>query len=75
MRPVIDLERCHRCHWLCSTLCPDGAIDVLADGAPQIDYDHCKGCMICVAVCPTHAIGAVPEARAAPDVRNEEARP
>lgn len=64
MRPVIDLERCHRCHWLCSTLCPDGAIPVLADGSPEIDYEHCKGCMICVAVCPTHAIGAIPEAQA-----------
>ncbi len=64
MRPVIDLERCHRCHWLCSTLCPDGAIRVLEDGAPEIDYEHCKGCMICVAVCPTHAIAAVPETQA-----------
>ena len=64
MRPVIDLERCHRCHWLCSTLCPDGAIDVLADGAPQIDYDHCKGCMICVAQCPSHAIEAIAESAA-----------
>ena len=64
VRPVIDLDRCHHCHWVCSTLCPDGAIEVLADGAPQIDYDHCKGCMICVAVCPTHAIDGIPEARA-----------
>ena len=72
MRPVIDLERCHRCHWLCSTLCPDGAIPVHADGSPEIDYDHCKGCMICVAVCPTHAISAVPEARAP---SQEENRP
>jgi len=72
MRPVIDLERCHRCHWLCSTLCPDGAIDVLADGAPEIDYDHCKGCLVCVAVCPTHAIGAIPENRAD---ASEETRP
>lgn len=72
MRPVIDLERCHRCHWLCSTLCPDGAIAVLADGTPEIDYEHCKGCMICVAVCPTHAIGTIPEAEAR---RDEEARP
>jgi len=61
MRPVIDLDRCRHCHWVCSTQCPDGAIDVLADGAPEIDYEHCKGCMICVAVCPTHAIRAVPE--------------
>jgi pyruvate ferredoxin oxidoreductase gamma subunit len=71
MRPVLDLERCHRCHWVCSTLCPDGAISVEPDGAPRIDYDHCKGCMICVAVCPHHAIGAVPETSA----RAEEVRP
>jgi pyruvate ferredoxin oxidoreductase gamma subunit len=64
MRPVVDLDRCRRCHWVCSTLCPDGAIDLLPDGAPEIDYEHCKGCMICVAVCPTHAIGAIPEAGA-----------
>jgi pyruvate ferredoxin oxidoreductase gamma subunit len=32
---------------------------------PVIDYDHCKGCMICVAVCPPHAIATVPERRAA----------
>jgi pyruvate ferredoxin oxidoreductase gamma subunit len=65
MRPVIDLERCHRCSWICSTLCPDGAIDVAADRTPAVDYDHCKGCMICVAVCPPHAIRAVPEREAA----------
>jgi pyruvate ferredoxin oxidoreductase gamma subunit len=61
MRPVIDLERCNHCSWICSTLCPDGAIEVDSDGAPRIDYDHCKGCLVCVAVCPPHAIGAVPE--------------
>jgi pyruvate ferredoxin oxidoreductase gamma subunit len=65
MRPVIDLERCNRCTWICTTLCPDGAIDVGPDGAPRIDYEHCKGCMVCVAVCPSHAIGAVPERDAA----------
>ncbi len=65
MRPVIDRDRCRKCHWVCSTLCPDGAIAVDEEGRPQIDYDHCKGCMICVAVCPPHAIAAIPEARAA----------
>jgi pyruvate ferredoxin oxidoreductase gamma subunit len=66
LRPVIDYERCHRCWAICSTLCPDSAIKVTAEGFPEIDYDHCKGCMVCVAVCPTHAINAVPE-RAAQD--------
>jgi pyruvate ferredoxin oxidoreductase gamma subunit len=64
MRPVIDYDLCHRCAWVCSTLCPDSAIQVRADGAPQIDYDHCKGCLICVTVCPPHAIRAVPEREA-----------
>lgn len=71
VRPVIDYERCHRCTWVCSTLCPDSAIDVDDEGAPRIDLDHCKGCMICVAVCPTHAIETIPEATAA----REEAQP
>jgi pyruvate ferredoxin oxidoreductase gamma subunit len=60
MRPVIDDARCTRCTWVCSTLCPDSAIRV-EGGRPVIDYDHCKGCLVCVAVCPPHAIAAVPE--------------
>jgi pyruvate ferredoxin oxidoreductase gamma subunit len=55
-RPVIDDALCRRCSWVCSTFCPDGAIEVLADGRPRIDYDHCKGCLVCAAVCPPHAI-------------------
>ena len=61
LRPVIDHDRCNRCWWVCSTFCPDSAINVDAEGRPQIDYDHCKGCMICVAQCPPHAISAVSE--------------
>jgi pyruvate ferredoxin oxidoreductase gamma subunit len=61
LRPVVDRERCHRCHWVCSTFCPDAAVLVGAEGYPEIDYDHCKGCLVCVAVCPSHAIRAVPE--------------
>ncbi len=65
MRPVIDYARCNHCAWICSTFCPDSAIALRADGAPEIDFDHCKGCLICVAVCPPHAISALPE-RAVP---------
>lgn len=61
MRPVIDYSRCKRCWWVCSTFCPDSAITVTDQGSPEIDYDHCKGCLICVARCPPHAIEAVPE--------------
>ncbi len=64
MRPVIDHARCNRCWWVCSTFCPDGAIRVGDDGRPEIDYEHCKGCMVCVAQCPPHAIEAIPESAA-----------
>ena len=64
VRPVIDYEHCHRCTWICSTLCPDSTISVNAEGYPQIDYDHCKGCLICMTSCPHHAIRAVPEEEA-----------
>jgi pyruvate ferredoxin oxidoreductase gamma subunit len=49
---------------VCTTFCPDGALGVDPTGAPRIDYDHCKGCLVCVAVCPPHAIRAVPEREA-----------
>jgi pyruvate ferredoxin oxidoreductase gamma subunit len=61
MRPIINYEKCSGCWWICSTYCPDGAINVSAEGLPDIDYDHCKGCLICVAQCPPHAIESIPE--------------
>lgn len=64
-RPVIDLARCRRCLWICGTFCPDNAIAPDRNGDPQIDYDHCKGCLICVAQCLHHAIEVVPENAAA----------
>jgi pyruvate ferredoxin oxidoreductase gamma subunit len=64
MRPVLDTDHCHHCTWICTTFCPDGAISPGADRRPEFDLEHCKGCMVCVAVCPTHAIRAVPEREA-----------
>jgi pyruvate ferredoxin oxidoreductase gamma subunit len=61
MRPVIDRDLCRCCTWVCTTFCPDGALHVDAAGRPEIDYEHCKGCLVCVAVCPPHAIRGVPE--------------
>jgi len=71
MRPVIDYERCRRCNWVCGSFCPDNAISVAEDGRPIIDLDHCKGCMICVAQCPPHAIEAIPETEAVAAERME----
>jgi pyruvate ferredoxin oxidoreductase gamma subunit len=75
-RPVLDAERCHRCSWICTTFCPDGAIHAEPGEPPVIDYDHCKGCLVCVAVCPPHAIRAVPEREAqAAEARGAAAAP
>jgi pyruvate ferredoxin oxidoreductase gamma subunit len=63
MRPVIDENLCRGCWWVCSTFCPDSAINVHKN-RPEIDYEHCKGCLVCVAQCPSHAIAAVPETQA-----------
>jgi pyruvate ferredoxin oxidoreductase gamma subunit len=73
-RPVIDLSRCKRCWWLCSSFCPDSAILVEPDGTPHIDYDHCKGCLICVSQCPLHCIGAIAE-HAGTGAEKEEFKP
>ena len=61
LRPVINYDICNKCNWVCSNFCPDSAIKVNNNGYPEIDLDHCKGCMICVAQCPPHAIEAIPE--------------
>jgi pyruvate ferredoxin oxidoreductase gamma subunit len=59
-RPVIDLARCTRCS-LCFVLCPESAIHLDAEGWPAVDYDHCKGCLVCESECAPRAIRAVRE--------------
>jgi pyruvate ferredoxin oxidoreductase delta subunit len=56
-RPVHDREKCIDCLdcWYC---CPDGAIRVEDKEFVGFDFDHCKGCGICAAVCPPK-VGAI----------------
>jgi len=63
-RPILEKEHCHKCIWLCGSMCPDGVIARDGEGFPQIDYEHCKGCMVCVAQCPNHAFAVVAESEA-----------
>lgn len=65
MRPVIDYSKCKQCWWNCSVFCPDSAITLNADGFPVINYDHCKGCLICASECGGKAIRVLPETKAA----------
>lgn len=58
-RPVRDRDKCTMC-LLCWFYCPDGIIS-RKDGDLEFDYDYCKGCGICAAVCPVKAIEMVRE--------------
>jgi len=60
-RPEIDQGRCTKC-LICWLYCPDASVVWGEGGGVRIDYDYCKGCGICGAVCPVKAIRMVEEA-------------
>ena len=55
--PVIECIEKIPCN-PCSFSCPKGAITVIGDitNIPQIDFERCNGCSICVGKCPGLAI-------------------
>lgn len=80
--PLFLKEKCINCG-LCDTTCPDMVFrfeEGEYKGKPALvnvglDYHHCKGCLRCVAICPTGALVAGKE-REHPDkayfVRNKD---
>jgi 2-oxoacid:acceptor oxidoreductase delta subunit (pyruvate/2-ketoisovalerate family) len=60
-RPLVRLDCCVNC-LLCWLYCPDSAVLLEGTTLVGIDYDSCKGCEICVEVCPVDALTMVPEA-------------
>jgi 2-oxoacid:acceptor oxidoreductase delta subunit (pyruvate/2-ketoisovalerate family) len=57
-RPEINLGRCIRCK-TCWMVCPESAIDWKRGSSsegPVIDYQLCKGCLVCFNECPVKAI-------------------
>jgi len=54
-RPVLMQDKCIKCG-KCWANCPDAAIKQDSKGNFFIDYDYCKGCLICVNECPVKAI-------------------
>ena len=52
-KPVFNIDVCIDCQ-NCWVWCPDSSILSRDKQMLGIDYDHCKGCEICVEVCPTN---------------------
>ncbi len=53
-RPVMDREKCIMCE-NCFIFCPEGCI-MEFEGKFVINYDYCKGCLVCQNECPVNAI-------------------
>jgi Pyruvate/2-oxoacid:ferredoxin oxidoreductase delta subunit len=43
--------------------CPEAAIELDDKEYPVVDLDVCKGCLLCVHECPTHAFRIEREVR------------
>ena len=53
LKPVFNRDLCIDCQ-NCWTFCPDLSIISNDKKVEGIDYNYCKGCGICVDVCPTN---------------------
>jgi pyruvate ferredoxin oxidoreductase gamma subunit len=53
-RPTLDAAKCTNC-LLCWFYCPDGSI-ARREKVVELEYDYCKGCGVCAAVCAPGAI-------------------
>jgi len=55
-RPIIDQSKCIKCYQ-CWQVCPDAAIRIdKKTERVEIDYNYCKGCLVCVKQCPVKCI-------------------
>ena len=52
-KPLFNQDYCIDCQF-CWIYCPDMSIISRDQKMVGIDFDHCKGCGICVEVCPTN---------------------
>jgi pyruvate ferredoxin oxidoreductase delta subunit len=52
-KPIYNRDYCIDCQF-CWIFCPDTSIVSRDKKMVGIDYDHCKGCGVCVEVCPTN---------------------
>jgi Pyruvate/2-oxoacid:ferredoxin oxidoreductase delta subunit len=68
VREVLEaIRHCYSCGLCdgcdnCWIYCPDACITRDGD-TYRIDYDYCKGCQLCVAVCPRGVLSTIEDAR------------
>lgn len=72
-KPVYDETKCVNC-LLCWVRCPDVAIVIENETMRGYNYDYCKGCGICAAICPTDAIEMVPDDAEVPPMGRKEGK-
>lgn len=53
IKPIFNKDYCIDCQF-CWVYCPDVSIIARDKKLIGVDMDHCKGCGICVEVCPTN---------------------
>ncbi len=53
VKPIFNRDICIDCQ-NCWVFCPDTSIISRDKKMIGIDFDHCKGCGVCVEVCPTN---------------------
>ena len=54
-KPEVDKKKCINC-LTCFVYCPDMSIKAKDGKMEGFDFEHCKGCGICAAVCPVKCI-------------------
>lgn len=54
-KPKFLQANCIACK-LCVMICPEGCIEGAEKNTFHADYDYCKGCGNCVAICPKQDI-------------------
>lgn len=64
-------EKCIDCG-LCESTCPDFVFQFRDGVNLGMDLYHCKGCMRCVEICPTHALVAAREGESYQNIGNTE---
>ncbi|MBU2634319.1 MAG: 4Fe-4S binding protein [Nanoarchaeota archaeon] len=60
LKPILDTKKCINC-MRCVVFCPDDCIPLKDGKRLETDLDYCKGCLICLEVCPVKALSAKKE--------------